>query len=430
MLTSFAGPTVDAELVLDLKCDIGEGLFWDVDEKCVRFLDINGKKLFAYSPDTESLESWDTPERPGTWAKCTDNPDMYVVAFETGFYMYYPHTKEMRKIGGEIDNSNGGRLNDGRCDYQGRLVCGGYNDGDVKSSYVYQVVASKVNRMSITPSGKVCVANGTSFAPDGRTMYFCDTPDKIIWAYDYDPDSGKATNRRDFVNFAKQDIPGLPDGATVDSEGGVWSCCITAGRVIRFAPDGSVSYVVKCPTLFPTCPALCGENMDVLYITSLSYGADEKDRVKGGSEEFAGGLFRVKVPFQGVPEPKFLSKEALKKPRFVKVKTINPESKGVNLIVKCVKEPVAVEGRDNLKEAVCGDDTGVVTISLRSDSPSAVCQVGDSIRVQNAHVRMVKGFIRLAVDKWSAFKVVDAAAIDFEAVDEKKDVSAVEYELS
>merc|ERR1712113_472604 len=110
----------------------------------------------------------------------------------------------------------------------------------------------------------------------------------------------------------------------------------------------------------------------------------------------------------------------LRKPKFKKVSSIMPEAKGINVIVKCVKAPVAVEGSDGIKEAVCGDDTGVVTISLRSDSHEALCKVGAAIRVQNAHVRMVKGFVRLVVDKWSAFKAADASAVEFDTVDEKK----------
>lgn len=119
----------------------------------------------------------------------------------------------------------------------------------------------------------------------------------------------------------------------------------------------------------------------------------------------------------------------LKKPRFKKVKSIVPEAKGVNVIVKCVKAPVAVEGNDELKEAVCGDDTGVVTLSLRSDAHVGVCKVGEAIRVQNAHVRMIKGYIRLVVDKWSACKAADASLVEFENVEQSKDISGVEYEL-
>jgi len=125
-----------------------------------------------------------------------------------------------------------------------------------------------------------------------------------------------------------------------------------------------------------------------------------------------------------------LAKVVLRKPEFWKVEKITPESKGINLIVKCIKPPRAVEGSETLKEAVCGDDTGVVTISLHSDEHLALCKVGTAIRVQNAHTRMVKGFIRLIVDKWSTFKAADPGTLDFDAVDEKKDVSATEYELS
>merc|ERR1712224_966388 len=113
----------------------------------------------------------------------------------------------------------------------------------------------------------------------------------------------------------------------------------------------------------------------------------------------------------------------LKKPKFKKVKD-------VNLILKCVKAPVAVEGSDSdLKETVCGDDTGVVTVSVRTDAHAGVAKVGAAIRIQNAHVRMVKGHIRLVVDKWSAFKTAAPATVDFEAADEAKDISATEYEL-
>jgi len=119
----------------------------------------------------------------------------------------------------------------------------------------------------------------------------------------------------------------------------------------------------------------------------------------------------------------------LKKPKFKKVKSITPDAKGVNVIVKVVKAPVKVEGSDNLQECVVGDDTATITISLRSDVQAAACKVGSAIRLQNVHVRMVKGFIRLVVDKWSACKAADAASVDFEAVSDAKDMSATEYEL-
>lgn len=116
----------------------------------------------------------------------------------------------------------------------------------------------------------------------------------------------------------------------------------------------------------------------------------------------------------------------LKKPKFGKVSKISPEQKGLNFYVKCIKDAEAVESGD-IKEALCGDDTGCVVVSLRSDAHAALCKRGALLRIQNSHVRMVKGHIRLIVDKWSAFKPVDS--VEFETVDQKTNVSDVEYEL-
>merc|ERR1712194_905282 len=48
-------------------------------------------------------------------------------------------------------------------------------------------------------------------------------------------------------------------------------------------------------------------------------------------------------------------------PKFIKVKDIDPDSKGVNVMLKCTRASEPVEGSDTLKEAVCGDETGCVT---------------------------------------------------------------------
>jgi len=115
------------------------------------------------------------------------------------------------------------------------------------------------------------------------------------------------------------------------------------------------------------------------------------------------------------------------KPSFMKIADVTPDGKGVNVFLKCVKAPEAVDGPGGLKEVVCGDETGIVTVSFRGDETIAMCQAGASLRLQNAHVRMIKGRIRLVADKWAAFKVADEPHT-FE-VNEANDISATEYEL-
>merc|ERR1712070_1330406 len=91
----------------------------------------------------------------------------------------------------------------------------------------------------------------------------------------------------------------------------------------------------------------------------------------------------------------------LRKPRWGKVAKIKPEQKGLNFMLKCVSAPTPVEGQDGLKECLCGDETATVILSLGSDAAAGVCKPGACLRLQNGHVRMVKGFMRLVVDKWS-----------------------------
>merc|ERR1712130_41600 len=138
------------------------------------------------------------------------------------------------------------------------------------------------------------------------------------------------------------------------------------------------------------------------------------------AEQSAGKSLGKNVILCKTPKP-------LKTPKFVKVNKIRPEMKGLNVYMKCLKDAEAIESGD-IKECVCGDDTGTVILSARQDAHIAVCKAGTLLRVQNAHVRMVKGYIRLVVDKWSACKVADS--VDFETVDEKNNVSATEYELA
>jgi len=117
----------------------------------------------------------------------------------------------------------------------------------------------------------------------------------------------------------------------------------------------------------------------------------------------------------------------LKKPKFSKIQDLDPVSKGFNVYAKCTKAAKEADGVDGVYEAQVGDETGLVTVSFRNKDLCDLCKEGASLRIQNTAVRMVKGHIRLNVDKWAAFKVADEEHTF--SVSEKNDVSATEYEL-
>jgi quinol monooxygenase YgiN len=115
----------------------------------------------------------------------------------------------------------------------------------------------------------------------------------------------------------------------------------------------------------------------------------------------------------------------LKKPKFTTVKSINPESKGVNLMLKCVKCDELEAGKS--WSAVLGDATGIVTFSLRDEKHAAVCLPGSSVRIQNARVIVTKGYIAVVVDRFGVMKAAEEPVE--EDANSSNDISAIEYEL-
>src|SRR5205807_4695600 len=69
------------------------------------------------------------------------------------------------------------------------------------------------------------------------TLVFADTWASKVYAYPYDGTRGTVGERRVFVDTSA--LGGLPDGACADGDGGVWTCLVGAGTIIRHpAPDG------------------------------------------------------------------------------------------------------------------------------------------------------------------------------------------------
>ena len=55
--------------------------------------------------------------------------------------------------------------------------------------------------------------------------------------FDFEPGTGTISGRRPFVEIEPE--AGIPDGLTVDAEGGVWLALFGGGAVRRYAPDGA-----------------------------------------------------------------------------------------------------------------------------------------------------------------------------------------------
>lgn len=133
------------------------------------------------------------------------------------------------------------------------------------------------------------IPNSVGWSPDNRTMYFTHSTAQQILAYDYDPSTGAATNRRVFFQMTTH---GDPDGFRVDVDGNLWSAVYGESRVLKINPAGELVGEVLLPTKNATCVAFAGTE---LLITTA--GDDEGE---GLSKQYGGAVFRVDVGIKGL----------------------------------------------------------------------------------------------------------------------------------
>ncbi|HEX8604298.1 MAG TPA: SMP-30/gluconolactonase/LRE family protein, partial [Pseudoduganella sp.] len=136
-------------------------------------------------------------------------------------------------------------------------------------------------------AGSIC------FSPDGATMYFS-TGEHRLMCCDYDASGAQVANVRPFAELAHA----TPHGATVDSEGCVWSAGQGSDQLVRHAPDGERIGAWALPVPCATRPAFGGAALDCLMVGGG--GARTGARRRGGS------LFRLALPgVRGMPDMPF-----------------------------------------------------------------------------------------------------------------------------
>jgi len=289
--------TINSELIeiVSVGNTLGEGVLWDPLGQRAWWSDIQERRLFRYDPQSRGLERFDLPERLCSFGFIKDS-DKIIAAFESGFAHYHPESAQVQWVSRPGHDAKNVRFNDGRIDRQGRFWAGSMVEGQGEAKgKLYCLKGSEVE-VCLTGIG---ISNSICFSPDGRHLYFADSPLRTILRYDIDPVSGTLENRQ---IFAKTPKGAFPDGANVDAEGCLWSAHWGAGQVVRYAPDGSINATVEVPTTQVSCIAFGGAALDLLFVTSAKEGMSEAMLQE---QPNAGDVFVYKVNIKGLPDPRF-----------------------------------------------------------------------------------------------------------------------------
>lgn len=289
-------PGPEVVCVLDARALLGEGPLWDADSERLWWVDIKRREVHRFDPASGRDERWAAPAEVGSLALRAAGG--VVVALAAGFFRFDPETGRAMSLALVEADRPANRLNDGKPDRQGRFWAGSMDESETEpSGALYRLDAD--GRCQKLVDGIIC-ANALCWSPDSRTLYFGDSLQQTVWAWDFEAESGRMRNRRVFLELPKE--AGSPDGATVDAEGCFWLAQWGAWRVCRYDPAGRLMTTVHLPVAQPTCPAFGGADLDVVYVTSASIGLGAGAR---GVQPQAGGLFAFQPGVKGVAEARF-----------------------------------------------------------------------------------------------------------------------------
>jgi triosephosphate isomerase len=302
--TTFTARELTARECISTKNVLGESPVWSDRDQC----------LYWVSAPEEEVWTWNLVDPPyrrlmGTMLGCValkaGVPGSIVLGGERAILeLTMSSTTTDFATGPSIlcdrpDLASMTRPNDGRVDRQGRLVFGMYNNYHRSGASEGSNNAGLYRLDEHLEYEKLLeydfrVSNCICFPADGETMFFCDTPTRKVYAFDYPREKGGVLSNRRLIWTVPSNLDGGPDGAQVDADGGLWIALSGASRVVRVDPStGRVDFVVHLPVKSPTSCTFGGPNLDELFITTR--GPD------------GGGLYRVKMPYgiRGLPEPEF-----------------------------------------------------------------------------------------------------------------------------
>lgn len=197
------------------------------------------------------------------------------------------------------------KLNDARCDPQGRLWAGTYaHDFRPGVGALYRIDADGSIHTMLEEVG---LSNGLDWSPDGSTFYYIDSFRSAVDAFDFDARRGTLSRRRTVVSIPAGN--GAPDGMTVDVEGCIWVAVFGTGEVRRYSPEGELIARVRVSAPNVTSCAFGGIDGADLFITTaairlpdpvlplVGYSSDMAE--KAAAAPGAGGLFVCRPGVRG-----------------------------------------------------------------------------------------------------------------------------------
>ncbi len=287
--------------------ELGESPFWHPGEGRLYWVDIPACNILRAEAESGAVQSWAMPSEPGCIAPAASGG--LVIALRDGIYRA-PQWAGALRLMRRFDHDTGTtRFNDGKADPLGRFWAGTmYEPRTMAAAELFALDCRdgrplQVQRMA----GDATIANGLAWSPDGRTVYWSDTPGHVIRAWDWDAQANTLARERVFQQFPhkpddwQSGMPGYggrPDGASVDAQGNYYAAMFEGARLLKFSPSGVLLAEIPTPAQCPTMPCFGGEDLRTLFITTARHNRPQHELQRLPQ---SGCVFSTRVDTPGLP---------------------------------------------------------------------------------------------------------------------------------
>lgn len=265
-------------------CIVGENPLWHPMESCLYWCDIPKGLLLRYDPATSTETRFHIGEAIGGFTIQADGD--LLLFMEKGKVAKW-QKDHLRVIINEIADERTTRFNDVIADPAGRVLCGTMSTPERKGR-LYRLDTDGSIHILLEDIG---CSNGMAFSLNRKYLFYTDSSAREIYRFAYDLTTGTLSNRTVFARLSGDE--GVPDGATMDAEGHLWSARWDGGCIVRYNEDGTVERAIPIPARKTASLTFAGPNLDDIYITTASLD---------DSDPHAGFLYRCRVGIHGVPE--------------------------------------------------------------------------------------------------------------------------------
>ncbi|MFB7325301.1 SMP-30/gluconolactonase/LRE family protein [Streptomyces sp. NPDC056190] len=275
------------EVAVHARAELGEGPTWDPETGRLIWVDILSSRVHGYDPSSGRRTVRTTGQHVGAAKPRTGGG--LVLNLRDGVGLMDPDGT-FRWL--HRDPVPGRRGNDAAVAPDGSLWAGTMRYDETPGGGTLSRLTGDGTAEVVLPA--VTVSNGTGWSPDGRLMYYVDSPTRRVDVFDFD--GRRITGRRPLAQV--EEGAGFPDGLTVDADGCVWVALWDGAAIRRYTPAGTLDRVLALPVSRPTACAFAGPGLTDLYVTTARTGL-------AAPHPLAGSLLVVPDVGRGLVQPAF-----------------------------------------------------------------------------------------------------------------------------